>query len=115
MVVASEDEDSLRTAGASIQIFGFSCAPHEISEILGLTPTTSWAKGDPIRQTAIAHKGSGWILDSGLPEREDVDDHLDALLRRVSSAIDRFDTLPDDASIDPVSYTHLTLPTNREV
>ena len=41
-------------------IFGFKCSPERISQILGVKPTETFKRGDPIEGTRAKCKQNGW-------------------------------------------------------
>ena len=84
----------------SLRVFGDGLEPDEVSALLGRQPTRSHRKGDQIR---TAGKDSGnspataltgaWILDSGLSEKAEIEDHVEALLSPVSNDSDEWASL----------------------
>src|SRR5574340_1223427 len=64
--------------------------PEEITNVLGISPTKSWKKGDLISGTTIARKFDGWILSAA--ERSDsneVEEHIKPLLTKLLPLKDR--------------------------
>ena len=60
-----------------------------------------------VKRTALHLKGR-------LPKSVEVDDLMQSGLEGLIQAMDSFDE-SRNITLEPVSYTHLTLPTNREV
>lgn len=77
---------AIARARVSLRVLGDGLEPEEVSALLGAEPSRSHHKGDPVP----AHRGSGvertgaWILDSALPEKAEIEEHLEALLARVT-------------------------------
>jgi hypothetical protein len=60
--------------------------PEQITGVTGLAPTKTWRVGEPIREgLLLRHKQSGWSIASGLPHSQELEDHVEALLRRLGS------------------------------
>lgn len=57
----------------------------KITDALGVNPDDEWSEGDPWK-TKGPHKKrwfTNWKLNSGLPETEDLNAHVEAILRRL--------------------------------
>ncbi len=57
----------------------------KITDVLGMQPDDEWSEGDPW-QIKGPHKKrwfTSWKLNSGLPETEDLNDHVQAILARL--------------------------------
>lgn len=87
----------------SLRVFGDSLEPEEVSALLGRQPTRSHRKGDKTFRISSTPKASGsiasteptgaWILDSGLSEKAEIEDHVEALLSPVSNDSDEWASL----------------------
>ena len=55
------------------------------------------------------------LVRLAVPRRTYTQSHLDYVIEVVTRVASRADQLPGMRIVSPVSYTHLTLPTNREV
>lgn len=88
----------------SLRVFGDGLEPDEVSALLGRQPTRSHRKGDPIPNSGNAAKAASasaasteptgaWILDSGLSEKAEIEDHVEALLSPVSNDSDEWASL----------------------
>ena len=87
----------------SLRVFGDGLEPDEVSALLGRQPTRSHRKGDQIRTAGKASANSttttptaptgAWILDSGLSEKAEIEDHVEALLSPVSNDSDEWASL----------------------
>ena len=84
----------------SLRVFGDGLEPDEVSALLGRESTRSHRKGDPIR----GDKSSGgeptgvWILDSSLPEKVEIEEHVEGLLSTVSNDNDEWASLTNQFS-----------------
>lgn len=70
-------------------VFEFDCAHDQITEIIGVTPTMAWNKGDHYSDkfpTAV-RTHSRWVLDSGFPPGKDIEIQLDAVLDRITQLL----------------------------
>ena len=77
----------------SLRVFGDSLEPDEVSALLGREPTRSHRKGDKIPSTSSSEPTGAWILDSGLTEKAEIEDHVEALLSPVSNDSDEWASL----------------------
>ena len=90
-------------ARVSLRVFGDSLEPEEVSALLGRQPTRSHRKGDKVFRTssnamtsgsvALTEPTGAWILDSGLSEKAEIEDHVEALLAPVSNDSDEWASL----------------------
>jgi hypothetical protein len=90
--------------------------PAEISRILGIQPSRTWRKGEMIPKTSLPHKSNGWLLESGLSDKAEFEDHLDSLANAVAPAINKINQLPDgtEAEISCVIYIYHTKRNDEE-
>ena len=78
----------------SLRVFGDSLEPEEVSSLLGREPTRSHRTGDKSATNSSAIEPTGaWILDSGLSEKSEIEDHVEALLSSVSNDNDEWASL----------------------
>ncbi len=81
---------------ASLRVFGDALEPDEVSALLGHEPTRCHRKGEKCGP----HRGSieptgAWILDSRMPERAEVEDHVESILGLLTSDTDEWASLTD--------------------
>lgn len=82
---------------ASLRVFGDGLEPEEVSALLGRPPTRQHRKGDPANGTsgdAVEPTGA-WILDSPLPEKTELEEHIETLLASLSNDMDEWAQLTD--------------------
>ena len=58
--------------------------PEEITGIIGIKCDSSWKVADLRSKTAIKEKDNGWVIESGIDEKEDLMLHIKTLLKRVN-------------------------------
>lgn len=84
----------------SLRVFGDTLEPDEVSALLGRKPSRQHRKGDKIagrpgaKREAVEPTGA-WILDSALPERVEVEEHVEELLATLSNDMDEWASLND--------------------
>ena len=81
---------------ASLRVLGDSLEPEEVSALLGRPPTRMHRKGDPVpgKNVSDAVEPTGaWILDSGLSEKAELEDHIEALMSKLSNDADEWESL----------------------
>lgn len=95
----------------SLRVFGDSLEPEEVSALLGRQPTRSHRKGDKTSQAsatgASTEPTGAWILDSGLSEKAEIEDHVEALLSPVSNDCDEWASLTSRFSASILCSTFL--------
>lgn len=81
---------------ASLRVLGDALEPDEVSALLGHQPTRCHRKGDKCgtRRGSIEPTGA-WILDSRMPERAEVEDHIESILDLLTSDVDEWASLTD--------------------
>ena len=82
---------------ASLRVFGEALDPDEVSALLGRPPSRQHRKGDKVEGKggdAIEPTGA-WILDSWLPEKAEIEEHVEALLGAVSNDSDEWERLTE--------------------
>ena len=70
-----------------LKIISTNRTPEMISEAIALECDNSWHIGDVRKHTTIIEKNNGWILHSGLPKNASMKEHIEALWRKLKSAI----------------------------
>ena len=79
---------------ASLRVLGDGLEPDEVSALLGRPPTRQHRKGDKIEGRADAVEPTGaWILDSGLSEKVELEEHIEVLLGSLSNDSDEWASL----------------------
>ena len=95
----------------SLRVFGDSLEPEEVSSLLGRQPTRSHRKGDKISKTSANGSSTAptgaWILDSGLSEKAEIEDHVEAILSPVSNDSDEWASLTSRFSASILCSTFL--------
>jgi Domain of unknown function (DUF4279) len=66
--------------------------PAEISDRLGLEPTSCWRKGDRNEKTHLERKFSRWSLDSRLDKFAPLEGHVADVLQQLKPAVARVKT-----------------------
>lgn len=81
---------------ASLRVHGDALEPDEVSALLGHEPTRCHRKGDKCgsRRGSIESTGA-WILDSRMPERAEVEDHIESILALLTADADEWASLTD--------------------
>lgn len=82
----------------SLDIHGFSCPPEEITELLHVSPTRVWHRGDSIPRTQLLRKEHHWILDAPGFSKTSLQEQLGALLDQTRVVAPRLLQLPADAT-----------------
>jgi len=78
----------------SLIISGFEESPDKITEIIGLTPTKKWLKGELIDPRAtIRYKENGWKLSSGVSDKKAFKDHIKSLIGEINLRIEPFSSI----------------------
>ena len=82
---------------ARLVIYGFECAPEEITRVLGINPDETWRKGDLRGERPVKPSGdSGWVIASSSSDRVRLEPHIVSVLEKVSS-VDRLRDLPPES------------------
>ncbi len=80
----NDDYPTCTRTDAVLRIYGHDLNPSEITQRLGLTPTSSQRRGDPLRHGRKRAPIGGWFLSSDrLVTSLDTRRHLDWLLDRI--------------------------------
>jgi hypothetical protein len=87
---------AIARARVSLRVFGDTLEPEEVSALLGRPASREHRKGDKIRGNGSGVEPTGaWILDSPLPEKAEVEDHVETLLGSLSNDMDEWSSLSD--------------------
>jgi len=79
----------------------FECSPDEITKILGISPTATWRKNDPIpKSTGGVRKVNGWRLESPVKPTASPEGQINSLLEIVAPNINRFKQLPTPSEVE---------------
>ncbi len=74
-----------------IRITGFPCTPDEVTQTLGVQPTRFWHSGDSGHDdTNQQSHENGWVIASGIPQNEEFQTHMEALLAIIEPRLDAF-------------------------
>jgi len=84
-------------------ISGFEGSPDKISRVLGIQPTRTKLRGEPVSfgelETKLRRKANFWILDSGRPTTADLADQVTAVVRQVQGSVPGFTDLPQGTTV----------------
>jgi hypothetical protein len=83
-----------------LKIISDTLTPDKISSQTGLQCDRSWRIGDLRHRTAIRERNSGWILGSGLPKADCIDDHLDAIWSILGPVKDKIRQLSETETVE---------------
>ena len=91
---------------STLRVFSDTFTPDEISSILQLEPTDSYAKGDTHGRQQLAYKTNGWLFSTfGLHHSRDTRRHLDLILSRLKDKDDAVNKLHSGGcELDIVAY-----------
>lgn len=93
-----------------IKIHDFECSIDEISNLLSVSPSEAWLKGDQIpgRQGNIKRKHSTWQLRANVPSHVSIEEHLEYLLPIIKKNQETFRNLCDkyDCELTFVRYLY---------
>lgn len=87
---------------ARLNIAEFECSPEKITKILGIQPTKTWIKGEPINPIGKrVYKENGWMIESPInPVNSNVDEQVESLLSVITPYVEAFANLPSDVYIE---------------
>ena len=88
---------------ASLRISSNIISVEEITNIIGLSPTRFHIKGELMSKRnpkSQKHGSNLWILDSGLPDSNDIEKHLNKLGSLIESKLSELQSLEDKCEID---------------
>ena|SRR5579883_1823616 len=67
---------------ASFRITGRDLDPDAVSQVTGVSPSTTWRMGEPVGTASrVVRRENGWVINSGLSSSEDVNAHVHSLLQ----------------------------------
>ena len=80
---------------ASLRVLGDSLEPEEVSALLGRSPSRMCRKGDPLagKSGDQVEPTGAWILDSGVSEKAELEEHIEAMLSTLTNDTDEWDSL----------------------
>ncbi len=80
----------------------------DITKCLGITPDKEWSEGDAWREVPPIQKRyfTNWVLNSGLPETEDLNSHIEAVLRQLRTKRTQILSLQGDYSVQMVCVSY---------
>src|SRR5258706_11662659 len=94
------DEENYFAYCASLRIFGDQLDFDEISQHLGLTPTTYHRKGDRRGPRSPGYKQDKWSYRPAVPEERALAEHITALWTDIKRAKDYLLSLKQRATVD---------------
>lgn len=62
---------------------GLELNPEEITDLLKISPTSTWKLGDLIGKSILGHKHNGWSLKSNLENSVDLEEHITYVLQKL--------------------------------
>lgn len=92
-----------REASAALRVSSATLTADQITAQLGIEPSKKLEKGTPISRRSESpriRESALWILDSGLPESEALDKHLERISELVASHSSELQSLLADCEID---------------
>lgn len=72
----------------------------KVTNVIGISPTESWLKGDPIPNKKLFRPDSCWILSTGYEESLDINDQLYKMMSRIIIKIDILNDLKQEDSLE---------------
>jgi len=96
-----EDEEIYFSFMASLRIYGDDIPFDEISQRLGVRPTSSHRKGEPHRLGSIhTFENDSWHFEAPLPESEPLERHIEALWLVVKPEVEYLKSLKNRLDVD---------------
>ena len=86
--------------------------PDEITRAVGVTPTSSWRKGDLHPRTRTERKFSRWALESRIPRKEPLEAHIADVIAQLDQQSESFALVSRERGgcMQLVSYFHEAYP-----
>lgn len=85
---------AIARVSVSLRVFGDGLEPDEVSALLGRQPTRFHRKGDKSSKNGSAPgRTGGWILDSRLSQKDEIEEHIESLLAPISNDSDEWENL----------------------
>ncbi len=75
-------------------------SPEEINTSLNIQCDKSWKVGDKRGKSNIIERNNGWILNSGMDEKLDLELHISALLDRLSNSKEKIKSITKHCTVD---------------
>jgi hypothetical protein len=75
----------------------------EITAVIGISPTREYEKGDIISRKSpkpVRRQNSMWMIESGLPESADIEDHILSLCDKIQPCSEALNSLRSDCDVD---------------
>lgn len=95
---------------ATLRIFSDALIPAEITSAVGVSPSESFLKGDPIGTKGHVRRHSGWLLSSrGAVVSRDTRRHLAWLLDQLSSKKDAIQSIRDSGGEVDISCYYVSV------
>jgi hypothetical protein len=84
-----------------LTITEYECPAEEITRILGIAPTATWSRGEPMHPRAKnVHHQNGWSFSPPCDPATGLEEQVTALLDLLAPHTDRFAALPSGVEID---------------
>jgi hypothetical protein len=94
-------KDHINEIKVSLKIHNFECDALQISDILGIQPTETWIKGEPVLPKAlILNKSNGWMHQIVKNDVIYVGKMIDSLVDIFEDKIDNFKKLPPECTFE---------------
>ena len=97
------EESTHNGTTASLRIHSSTLLPAEITKVLRTTPTSIWGKGalmSPRNPDSRRRETSIWLLESGLPDSAELEDHIAYLVTFLEEHLVQFKAIQADCTID---------------
>ncbi len=85
-----------------LTVTDFECSPEEITQILGISPTETWLRGEPVLPKAKnVHHQNGWMIASPCdPMKTNISTQVGSLFSIIEPHIEAFAKLPVGTCVD---------------
>jgi hypothetical protein len=95
-----------------LKIFSEKMTSDEITAAVGVHCDRSWKIGDIRGKTIIKEKNHGWVVESGLSKEATLEEHIEALMRRLEPFINKIQQLSgqNDVCFSCVIYSEYNPP-----
>jgi len=84
----------------SLTIISSRYSPEEMNDLVGVHCDKSWKIGEFRAKTTIKEKDNGWVINSGLEKKDSLEDHIEALLKKIAPLSDKIQYLSEDNYIE---------------
>lgn len=87
---------------------GLELNPEEITNLLKISPTSTWKLGDLIGKSILGHEHNGWSLKSNLENSVDLEEHIIYVLQKLQPSWQKLVDIcyQYDAEISCVIYSY---------